>query len=141
MAGDSEDGVGEGVGGGARACVFPSAFQGLLQGIDNRHYIDGLGQVVAVELNQVPDAIAVRLDLADNGFRPTSNSEAQAKRTGLGDNRSRPGRCGLLLPLLVVGLSADPDARLALDSDFQWLVRVLRRNLNVVLSAAWVNVR
>ena len=138
VAGDSEHGIDEGVGGRARARVFPSALQGLPQRIDNRIYINRLGQVVAVELNQIPDALALCLDLLDDGLRPTTDSEAhaRARRTGLGDDRSRPGRHGLLLPLPVVGLSADPDAGLAPDSDFQCLVRVLRRDLNIVLGAA-----
>jgi len=136
VAGDSEDRIGERVGGGSRARELPSALQGLPQRFDYPLYIDGAGHVVAVELNQIPDTIAFRLDLADNGLRPAANSEAQAKRTGLGDDRSRPDCRGLLLPLLVVGLSADPDGGLALDSNFQWLAAVLDRDLDVVFGTA-----
>ena len=136
VAGGSEDGVDEGVAGGTRARVLPCAFQGFPQSVDNRHDIEGLGHVVAVELDQVPNTLAFRLDLADNGLRPAANSEAQAKRTGLGDDRSRPDCRGLLLPLLVVGLSADPDGGLALDSNFQWLIAILDRDLDVVFGAA-----
>jgi hypothetical protein len=57
-------------------------------------------------------------------------------RTGLGDDRNRPVCRGLLLPFLVIGLSADLDAGLAPDSDFQWLVAVLGRDLNIVFGAA-----
>jgi len=52
------------------------------------------------------------------------------------DDRSRPGRRGFLTPFLVVGLSADPDDRLASDEDFQGFVAVLGRDLDVVLGAA-----
>jgi hypothetical protein len=69
-------GIDEGVGGGTWARVFPSALQDFPQSVDNCHYIDALGHVVAVEVNQIPHAVAFRLDLADNGLRPTSNFEA-----------------------------------------------------------------
>jgi len=76
VAGGSEDGVDEGVAGGTRARVLPCAFQGFPQSVDNRHDIEGLGHVVAVELDQVPNTLAFRLDLADNGLRSTSDPEA-----------------------------------------------------------------